>query len=188
MPKCEDYQINLSAMIDGELKGAELTETIRHLKQCETCMRVFEAFQALQQRLDHDGDLIPVPVRVWDKIVAETKTGKKAVSVHFKPVLWKAIGVAAVLVISFLLGYHSRHTILPVMESNDPIVLASNKGDMSEQEFLSLTRELLSANPVYHQKMYLILHTLQMEKWEGGLEPIEEADYQSNGNGDTFNF
>ena len=185
---CEDFQANVSAMIDGELKGTELTATIKHLGHCSNCMKVFEDFQALQDNIDQDKELTPVPPRVWDEITRETQLHRKADSVSFKPIVWKAISIAAVLVISFILGYHSKHTVLPAMEADNPIVLASNRGDMSENEFLSLTRELLSADPVYHQKMYLILHTLHMENWEGGLDPIEEADYQGNGNGDTFNF
>ncbi len=182
MRSCEEYLQNLSALVDGELHGSELTETIRHLTVCEPCMVQFEAFQKLQTELELNAGVTKVPERIWDKIYQETSVKPKTQFIKFNSKLNRAISIAAILIISFILGYQSREKVVPMMTANDPIVLASNRGNMNENQFLSLTRDLLSADPAYHKKMYMILHTLVAENLEGNMEPLENVDYGENSN------
>lgn len=69
-----------------------------------------------------------------------------------------------------------RPVSAPVLDSNAPIVLASNRGQMTDARFAELTRELLSADPRYYQKMYVILHVLNDEYWQGNLETLPENE------------
>lgn len=186
MKTCEAYQTNISALIDGELRGAELTETIRHLAGCKTCMAQFESFQWLQEQIETELNSPASPREMWDEIVAETTPKRRTTFIRFRPTIYKAIAAAAVLAVSFLLGYGSRNVIIPYMEKNKPIVLASRTGEMNDAQFLSLTRELLTADPIYQQKMYQILRTLGETAWESNIEPLEQANYQQDG--DTFKF
>ncbi|MBU1882254.1 zf-HC2 domain-containing protein [bacterium] len=186
MSQCENYQINISAMIDGELRGAELTETVRHLAQCPDCLAQFERFQRLQDRLDAETAAIQAPVALWEQIERQTpqRTAKR---ISLKSVAYTTLRYAAVLAIAFVIGYTSHSTVIPFMQKDDPIVLASDQGNLSETQFLALTRDLLTADPIYHQKMYQILQTLSAEEWEGNVEPFEQADYTKD-DGETFRF
>ncbi len=180
MKKCEEYQLNVSAMIDGELHGLELTETIKHLAQCQSCLAQFEAFQQLDERIGEATVRKPVPEVVWGKISEETSPGRKAHMIKLRSHIIKAVSIAAVLAVSFTLGYQSRKNVIPMMKAGDPIVLASNRGDMNDAQFLSLTRELLTADPVYHKRMYLLLHTLTGSGWEGSIEPLDNLELEKN--------
>ena len=176
METCEQYQMNASAMIDGELRGEILTTTIKHLAQCRSCMAEFEAFQTLDEKINVEVAPESVPVRIWDKISAEASSQKKAISINLRSSVVRAISIAAVLVITFILGYQSSNTVIPAIEANDPIVLASNRGGMSEAQFLSLTRQLLTADPVYHKRMFMLLHTITADAWEGSVEPLDDLE------------
>jgi len=163
-------------MIDGELRGEELTDTVKHIASCSECMELFIEFQRLQERTDAETAPPVIPGRIWENIESEATPIKSAKSIPFRSTMFKAISIAAVLAISFILGYQSRSNIIPMMTANNPIVLASNSGKMNEAQFLSLTRELLTADPVYHQKMYMILHSVASQRWEESFEPIDN-DY-----------
>jgi anti-sigma factor RsiW len=186
MKTCEDYQADVSALIDGELRGAELTDLVRHLSECRTCMKQFEQFQRLQEVVERELTWSQPPEEIWDGIASRTSTGRRVKFIPRRSTLTRAISIAAVFALFFLAGYGSRSYIHPILQRNEPIVLASQRGEMNDAEFLELTRELLTADPVYSQKMYQILNTLDVASWEGDVESIEQANYEQNG--ETFRF
>lgn len=163
-------------MLDGELDSAKIAETVNHLAECETCMSVFKSFQALQENLEAEVVPPPVPSGVWENIRGEKHENRKPLIIPFRSRTFKIISVAAALFICFALGYYLRVPVLPVVDHDAPIVLASDRGLMNEERFLHLTRELLSADPVYHRKMYYILHTLNTDSWESNYDPPEIED------------
>lgn len=173
MNSCEDYQVNLSAMMDGELRGMELADTVAHLSKCQTCMEEFRKFQSLQERIDAEIAPPPVPYRTWHNIAeAAEKPKAKIIPLHSRFV--RIAAAAAALLIFFGLGFFLRNPSIPMVDQNAPIMLASDRGSMDDDRFLALTRELLSSDPEYHRKMYFILHTLQADYYEGSYEPPEE--------------
>ena len=178
---CEEYQANASAMMDGELHGEELTETVKHLAKCQTCMEELRKFQVLQDRLNAELTEPDVPADVWPKISIQSAPKQKAMPIPLGKKVAKIISIAAVIAIAFLSGYFVHHpSTTPVFNPDEPIVLASNPGQMDDAHFLALTRELLSADPVYHQKMYFILHTLNSQRWEGSVEAPDMDDMSSS--------
>lgn len=186
---CENYEINISAMIDGELHGKELTDTVKHLASCPHCLEQFELFQELQEKLDTQTVREAAPVALWEKLESQMHHHKRpaAKRITFRSAAYATLKYAAVLAVAFLIGYTSHSTIIPILEKDQPIELASDQGHLSDAQFLALTRDLLTADPIYHQKMYQILQTLHSEEWEGNIEPLEQADY-SKDDGDTFRF
>ncbi|RJP78232.1 MAG: hypothetical protein C4524_06985 [Candidatus Zixiibacteriota bacterium] len=178
MNGCETYQEAMSALLDGELTGPDLAATIRHLAACETCLQEFETFQALQQRVNRDLRPPAVPPRLWPAIAREHPPREaRRVRLPARQTAFRVLRIAAVVALCFGAGYWLSR---PVWESpagpETPIVLASDGGAMSDQHFLALTRELLTADPVYHQKMYLILETLLSRYDDGALNSLREAD------------
>ena len=177
MNNCEEYQVNISAMLDGELQGRELAETVNHLAECDECMAVFRSFQALQTRIDTEIEPPEVPEGIWDGI--ESEAVYKPKTVKLRSHIYTIIGIAAALFFFAALGYYIQQPAIPVIDKNAPIVLAGHKGRMTEERFLELTRELLTADSKYHRKMYYILSTLQTDDIEGGFDPptIEQKEF-----------
>ena len=167
--------MNLSAMLDGELSGAELTKTVRHLAECESCMAEFQRFQNLQARVDEEYAVEQVPKTGWKDIQSAGKE-KKRMIISFKSTWVQIVSAAAVLFIVFGVGYLFGKPKAVFMQSNTPIILASDRGRMDEDRFLHLTRELLSADPKYRFKMYFILKTLMADELEGGYDPPNKED------------
>ena len=181
MKSCEEYQMEISAMLDGELRGYDLADTVKHIAGCQTCMAVFSDFQNLQEKVDAEIAPTQIPVGVWKRISKEIRHPQnKTTFIPFRSRFTKIIGIAAVLAISFLAGYLARRPAYPIIKNNEPIVLASEQGQMNNQQFIALTRELLTADPEYHRKMYFILHTLQSDYWEANYEPLDMDDYSTS--------
>jgi hypothetical protein len=177
MNDCEEYRINMSALMDGELGSEELGDTIRHLASCAVCLKEFESFQALQKRVNHEVKAPAVPARLWQAISQEKSASPKAISQPLHPNLGRILRLAAVIVVCFGLGYILSKPVfhLPKADPNSPIVLASAPSSMTEDRFLELTRELLTADPSYHRKMYLILSALINRFGEGNLQSMKES-------------
>ncbi len=185
MKTCADYQVDVSALVDGELKGAELTEVVHHLAECRTCLKVFEQFQRLQETIEREVAMPQPPGKAWKAISSQAAVKRVKFTPRRFPAV-RAFAAAAVLAFAFLLGYGSQSVIHPLLQKDTPIVLASQRGQMDDAEFLELTRELLTADPIYAQKMYQILNTLEVASWEGGVESLEQANYEPDG--ETFRF
>ncbi len=173
MKSCEEYQIYISAMLDGELKGDELTRTVSHLSVCRECMSTLKAFQALQAKVDEQKTTPALPGNLWSRIEQSSGRPEKPRVLPLMSRTASIIAIAAGIILFFALGYILRKPMMPsiAVDRETPIVMASDAGSMSEERFLQLTRELLSADPKYHRRMYFILHTLTAGSYEGGLEP-----------------
>ena len=177
MNGCERYQINMSALMDGELSSEELADTIRHLAACDACMKEFDSFQVLQKRVNHEVKAPTVPARLWKAIWREGDAKTEAISRRYNPAVMRALRLAAVIILCFGLGYTLSKPVFHLQphDPGTPIVLASSPGSMSEDRFLEITRELLSADPAYHRKMYLILTALINHFGEGNLQSLKES-------------
>jgi hypothetical protein len=177
MDSCEIYQINLSAMMDGELTGEALADTIRHLAGCKGCMKEFESFQSLQKRVNHELPAPNVPAKLWKTISRESGISVPTVTRRLNSPVMKVMRMAAVIMVCFGLGYALSKPVFHLQKPDprSPIVLASSPGSMTEDRFLELTRELLTADPAYHRKMYLILSLLVDRFGDAGLQSLKES-------------
>ena len=177
MHECDEYQMKASAMMDGELPAEEIESTVRHLAVCEECLQEFKIFQKLQNRVNRELSQPSVSPRAWERIRRQAAEAPKAIFIPFKSRAVRIAAMAAAVILCFGLGYLMNHPtrLLPV--STEPIVLASQPGQMTDEKFLTLTRELLTADPEYHQKMYLILNSLNREEKQWPMEnmPRNEA-------------
>jgi len=185
MKTCEEYQIDISAMLDGELTPAEIAATVQHLAKCSECERVFEEFQLLQEKVDKEYSRPAVPQELWKNIQSKTIHEQQSTDltgrvIEFRKWAFRIISVAAGIAITFTAGYFLGKPSAPLLiDPSTPIILASQKGSMSDERFQQLTRELLIADQKYQQKMYFILHALNSEYMEGDLDPpsIDNNDY-----------
>jgi hypothetical protein len=197
MHECDEYQMKVSALMDGEMPAEEIEGTVRHLAACEECLQEFKVFQKLQNRVNRELAQPVVSPQTWERIQRQAAKAPKAIFIPFKSRAMRIAALAAAVILCFGLGYlMNRPTpILPV--STGPIVLASQPGQMTDERFLALTRELLTADPEYHQKMFMILSSLNREDRQWPLEvmpqnegpgSIEAVTADGGGNRQIFKF
>jgi negative regulator of sigma E activity len=177
MHACDEYQMKVSAMMDGELPAEEIEGTVRHLAACEECMQEFKVFQKLQHRVNRELAQPSVSPQAWEAIRRRATEAPKTIFIPFKSPAVRIAAMAAAVILCFGLGYLMNQPSTILQDPNAPIVLASQPGQMTDDKFLALTRELLTADPEYHQKMYMILSTLNREdrRWPQETLPTDEA-------------
>ena len=183
---CEHYQMNISAMLDGELSGSELAETVEHLAQCETCRKEMERFRRMQELVDGEYVEEAVPRNVWKNIERISKAEKKPAVIGFKDNVYKIIAAAAVLIIIFGAGYFFGRPGTVLMQDGQSLInLASQPQtqQMNDDRFIDITRELLNSDPRYQVKMYMILHSLFDQNIEGGFVPMRNEDMNESDEG-----
>lgn len=76
--ECKTARRNISCWVDGELKATKKSDFEGHLRNCLSCQKEAEAFQALNSILTQATDFIE-PSRhfdaaFWDKVTARQKT------------------------------------------------------------------------------------------------------------------
>ena len=180
MHECDEYQMKVSAMMDGELPAAEIENTVRHLAACEECLQEFKVFQKLQQRVNRELSQPSVSPQTWERIRRHATEAPKAIFIPFKSRAVRIAAMAAAVILCFGLGYLVNHPTPILQDSGAPIVLASQSGQMTDDRFLGLTRELLTADPKYHQKMYMILSSLNREERQWPLEVMPRNEGPSS--------
>ena len=176
---CEYYQMNISAMLDGELSGDELAETVEHLSQCESCRKEMEMFRKMQEMVDTEYAEEAVSKNVWKNIERITKAEKPPLVIPFKENIYKIIAAAAVLIIIFGAGYIFGRPGTVLMQDGDSLITLTSQQEqtkMTDDRFFDITKELLNADPRYQVKMYMVLHTLYDQNIEGGFVPMREED------------
>lgn len=162
MSDCESYEMSISALADGELAAGGLLPVLDHLAECPSCQAFYRDVRSLAAAIPAGGpQRLPAPApgeapeEVWQRIEAAAA-----------PALSRAEGVrpwalrlaAAVLLIAGLWGAFAA--VRPALRAPDEpieIALGEDRGRMTEQRFLDLTVELLSADPRYHREMLQVL-------------------------------
>jgi len=180
MHECDEYQMKVSAMMDGELPAEDIEATVRHLAACEECLQEFKVFQKLQNRVNRELSQPSVSPQTWERIRRQATEAPKAIFIPFKSRAVRIAAMAAAVILCFGLGYLVNQPSPILQDSGAPIVLASQPGQMTDEKFLALTRELLTADPEYHQKMYMILSSLNREEKRWPLEVMPRSEGSAN--------
>ena len=172
--ECEQYQINLSAMLDGELKGVELADTVGHVAECGDCRRQLNVFRRMQELIDSEYSVQQAPANLWRRIERTVKPARfRPKIVPFKRIVWRIAAAAAVIAIVFGAGYFIGSPGRILQQDGEPLIkLTGFEQQMDEDRFLDMTRELLNSEPKYQLKMYMVLHTIYNNNIEGGIEPM----------------
>lgn len=177
MNRCNDYEIELSALIDGESDPAMALELVAHVAECAACSSFVRELRATQDlvdklqtaRSDEQGSVDVVPISTRQKK-----------SWGFRP-QW-AVGIAALLVITVSLWFGSD-VGAGVGLTNDlrdgelVIRLEENKGRMSDERFVALVSELLQADRRYQNEMYVVLDEIANHRSSG------ESRFSENSSG-----
>lgn len=175
MKRCKEYEVELSALIDGESDPATAVELLDHVIQCASCSEFYRELRSFQSLVD---DLSPEPAP--EQAEAPARRERRFRWLGATP-RW-AWGAAAVLIVA--VGAIGLWISGPFEPSSGPpleplgreriITLDRDKGSMNEQRFVELATELLQADRRYQQEMYQILTQVGQT-----TEPGESGDLEA---------
>lgn len=146
MDRCETMQVELSALMDGELEHDEILRVLEHLQDCKPCSELLAEMRRLEGALQ--------PLRATVK--AERRAGMWRPGARLR-----AIGVAAAVLVAFIGGWtlseSSASIDIPHQDEILELSLGEESGKMADAQFVSMTVELLRADPRYHRAMLEVL-------------------------------
>jgi len=202
MKECTDYEIELSAMLDGESDPATALELVGHVASCESCRAFYLEMSNVQATVDAvavahapepapEAEVRPVPESRWrfgwGSLLRPGKMPRLA---------W---GITTVFVVALAVWAGVDRNVLTNMagssENGETIIeLEANKGDMDEDRFVALVTELLTADRRYQDQMYAVLSEfqdgeyLEDEQLESGYydDGTERPAVEATGAGMTF--
>ncbi len=172
MTSCETHQMQLSALLDGELERGELLETLDHVVSCPACARFYHDARGLQELVDGwdplirptseaaaDGDRVVRPARLWSRLWSRCS-----------PVGWVAAAAAAVVALIIGVGVQwDDADMRPEASVDAPATIEvadTGAQPMSEDRFVELTVELLRADQRYQQEMADVLRKVERTRPE----------------------
>lgn len=109
MKPCEEYEVWISAFLDGELSGEDRSELMEHMAVCRTCQRYFDDLVAIHDALDQEE--APVPEGFAEQLMArvgetEQEKPRKVIKVsHWRQ--WTAMAACCALALLGLWGLRS---------------------------------------------------------------------------------
>lgn len=157
MNKCSEYELEISALFDGESDPATALELLEHVATCPSCSAFVQNLKAMQGALDRVYDIgqpSSAPVSAIEPKLRSRRMPRWA---------W---GLAATIVLSLGLAYGLPATFSvdsdsALQERQMVIRLEENRGDMSQDRFMEMVSELLSADRMYQNEMSAVLEAVR---------------------------
>lgn len=162
--RCEAHSLALSAFLDGELPFPECLPAVDHLAACDECRRAYLGARRLSERLV-EAPAAPAPASTWERIeqadgaLLPGRRGRRLPAWTFR-----AAGLAAAAVLVVAIGVARFRAPAPPTASDTAtpaeareIVVQGARGRMTDDRFLALLTELLSADSRYHRETERVL-------------------------------
>lgn len=170
---CEHHQMQLSALLDGELEPGAMRALLDHLLDCPDCALFYvEArdLQTLMDRLDLEAEA--------PAVTRSSARPRRTAWLQPSP----AWGWAAAMVIAVVAGtwgaVHWRHAPAPgetpaaAGEAPVAIEVGDQAAPMDEARFVELTVELLRADERFRQEMSAVLKQVAHLRAEDGGDAL----------------
>lgn len=109
MKPCEEYEVWISAFLDGELDGKDRAELMEHMAACRSCQRYFDDLVAIHDALDQEE--APVPEGFAEQVMArvretEQEAPRRSISFpHWRQ--WTALAACCALAVLGLWSFRS---------------------------------------------------------------------------------
>jgi hypothetical protein len=165
MKSCEEHELAISILIDGEMPPEDLLPAIDHLAGCASCRSFYKDARSLAAAVpsalsaDRSEAAAPAPEAVWQRI-EEAGLGASSRAGSWRT--WAPRLAAALLLIAgSAWAVFSIGRTLPA-DPGQPIevVLGEDGGLMTERRFVEITAEILRADSRYHQEMLEVMATV----------------------------
>lgn len=197
MNRCEEYELELSAMLDGESDPATAVVLMDHLCGCSSCREFYGKLRSFQALVD---DISPAiddqPVAHAAAPAADTGQRRGWFDRLGHTPRW-AMGAAAVVVVAIGIWAASGAGIFDRSGDGENMfeggtVTIELEGDalsVDDEKFIELASAILGADRRYQHQMYVILDEVQ-QNTQPGESPFdgEVADDEERGeySGDAF--
>ncbi|HEX9641025.1 MAG TPA: hypothetical protein VGB13_06905 [Candidatus Krumholzibacteria bacterium] len=150
---CEHFELDLSALVDGELESGAIPHALEHLRECRDCDLFFQ--QLL--RLEHTSELLrsisPLPQR---------PRAPRPAWRHLRHA-WIAGAVLLAFLGGWMLPAADLSADVPTRDEVLELSLGEDAGKMADARFVSMAVELLRADPRYHVAMFEMLRDVVAE-------------------------
>lgn len=109
MKPCEEYEVWISAFLDGELDGKDRAELMEHMAACRSCQQYFDDLVAIHDALDQEE--VPVPEGFSEQVMARVgetaqETPRKSIPFpHWRQ--WTALAACCALAVLGLWSFRS---------------------------------------------------------------------------------
>jgi len=194
MKRCEEYEVELSAMLDGESDPATAVGLMDHVCRCASCRDFYQELRSFQSLVD---DMSPALAERPD-FARTTDTGIRGPSRRWfgwlsAPPRWAwAPAVIVIVAVGLWAAGSGVFTEQPGVDFGDGIVTIELEGDelsVDDERFVELASEILSADKRYQYQMYMILDQVR-QNTEPGESPFEgevaENEERGEYSGDAF--
>jgi len=194
MNRCEEYELELSAMLDGESDPATAVVLMDHLCGCSSCREFYGKLRSFQALVD---DISPAiddqPVAHAAAPAADTGQRRGWLDWIGHTPRW-AMGAAAVVVVALGIWAVGDSGLFDRSEEGSDgttvtIELAGDALSVDDEKFIELASAILSADRRYQHQMYVILDEVR-QNTQPGESPFdgEVADDEERGeySGDAF--
>ncbi len=162
----EEFQADISALMDGELERDETLRVIDRLLEDSDCREGYLEMRRLTTVVAAAEIPGSLPERAWKTI--RSKTGLDAPVRSWAwlrpiPVPAWMLGAAAVLVLSLLVWTNVPTEVDPGVRFQPGVTIevGSNEDAMTDQRFVELTTEILQADRRYHRKMLEVMNEIE---------------------------
>ncbi len=173
---CQDYEIELSALFDGESEPRTALELVDHVAECSSCASFVKELRAVQNTIEGAfptaDDTHQPPIDIPQKTVL-TRVPKWT---------W---GLAAGWLVAVGMWFSSfdsseRRTVADMRDGEMVIRLEEDKGLMTDERFVTLMSELLRADRRYQSQMLDVLDELHNDDESGETRQITTMSDASN--------
>jgi hypothetical protein len=194
MKRCDEYEVELSAMLDGESDPATAVELIDHMCQCASCRDFYQELRSFQSVVDEMTPALAERPALDSPTARELREPKRhGFGWISTPPRWAwAPAVVLIIAIGLWAAGSGILTEEPGVKIGDGIVtieLQSDELSVDDERFVELASEILSADKRYQYQMYVILDQVR-QSTEPGESPFdgEVADNEERGeySGDAF--
>lgn len=180
--RCEAHALEISTFLDGELPFPACLPAVDHLAACESCRLFYVGARRLSERLVA-APAPPAPEAAWDRIATAAPSSAMRSRGLLAPRSLKALGLAAAVVLAAALGVARLREPSPTGAAPDTsptagreIVVEGARGRMTDERFISLLAEILSADSRYHRETERVLRfVLRREGFAETAEPQGSA-------------
>jgi hypothetical protein len=189
LSEAERLEIDLSALVDGELEPQRLLSLIDRLVDEPAARRFYRRVRALDGLVEAVEPLprAEAPNEVWQRIAAATGQTPGALPFRARrgprlaPKILAPLVAAAAVVIAISLGVwtnRERAPGAPAVEEGaaaveSDITIGAREGQMTDERFLALATEILEADQHYRREMVEIIQLVEsaLPSEMGSAEP-----------------
>ena len=128
MSKCKEYQMLISAMLDGELPQADAQRLQAHIAECDDCRAMYQAFQALSAAVTAD---TTVPESLHENIMSTVRAADHAQRAQKKLTRLRSyLALAACLVLAVGTVFALNSSLFRMGKSSDAALYNNSAAPM----------------------------------------------------------